>query len=239
MKLALAPVLATLAGVAPSPAAATSCRLTVEWDGRTYVDGGRAERSHLGKPLGKGLVPACDRGEGDDDRPVRVYAIPGVPPSHAIVADAMLLVADGYLLPLPQHPAHDLVYASATQPDERHNCAPGSREVVGSLRESSTSALLVGDLDPIFVDARTRVPGLPRLNKGDRVRVDVLRCEGEGPGRRQLVAAEVELLEEVPPRGDRRGGIDRDVILGAVLAATILAAGFAVRILWPAVRPSR
>jgi hypothetical protein len=219
-------VASAVAAFSSSTARATSCVFTVEWDGRTYSHVGSRRERRPGRSLGEGVVPACDPRQGDRDRRVRVVALRGIPPLYAVAVDGDVLAAVGYPVELPQHPAHELVFGARDEPNYRRNCRPGTTTMTGTIGSDGLDDLG----EPIALDAGTEVDGLPRLNEGDRVRVRALTCEGEGPGTRLLVAASLEMIEDVRPPGDARG-VDPDVVLGAAITGAIFVAAFGFRAL--------
>ena len=191
-------------GILATAALGTSCEDAVEWDGVLYVAPGPEQGApERGASLGSGEIPDCEAGGrcSPPGEAVEVFRLEGVDPTVAVATNTGVYLAPGTFPALPDHPLHEAVFGSASNPNYRKRCGQpfsfvGEVTQAGlSLRVDPTDpppdqlAQLVDDDGNIWVevDADTVVEGFDRngvatIDDGTPVEVTARMCEGELSG---------------------------------------------------------
>ena len=202
---ALAVVVGTLGatGILATAALGTSCEDAVEWEGVLYISPGTVRESpERGASLGSGEIPDCEAGGrcSPPGESVQVFRLEDVDPSVAVATNTGVYLAPGTFPALPDHPLHEAVFGSSSNPNYRKRCGEPFG-FVGEVRQGAGFSLRVDPNDPpdqllefvedegvwVEVDADTVVEGFDRngvatIEDGTPVEVTVRMCEGEPSG---------------------------------------------------------
>ena len=193
-----------LTGVLASVALGDSCPIAVRWNDVVYE--GHAARyttPERGARIGEGEIPHCGTGGrcAPPEAKTAVFALEGVAPEIAIAAPAVdaethFFLALGTFPALPDHPLHEAIYGSPTEPNYRQRCgrpfafAGNVTGTISGLRitvDEPVPEQLVMDDEQVWLelDAKSRVEGFDRngvatLAEDDEVVVTARLCKVAG-----------------------------------------------------------
>lgn len=180
------------------------CVANLIWNDVQYSSAGSPEeRLALGGRLGKGHIPRCSGAPGPE---LSVLRIRGVDPAVAVVVEGegdppYAWLAPGYVPESPEHPLHDPIYGSPSEPNAEagFRCEPPRQIRARALNTPAFDAaflqvaaedgqwepfLRAGDVDGIVsLDANTAVSGherdgIPFIQAGDEFSLVLRECVG-------------------------------------------------------------
>ena len=188
LALALAVTLAPALSAAPAHAA---CAATVRYGGVTYF--GSSLTAGEGPALRGGVRPGCndqvvrdsqgnDISPHEDDQPIELRGLRGVPARLAVAYEGRVYLAEGYLPQLKHHPLHRRWAQGQDVPSSCGTPWRLSATVSVTPTPGPVPVATAGGHDALLdLGADTRVHGLdvagfPHLRQGEKVRALVRSC---------------------------------------------------------------